>query len=98
MDQENTKQMRQQTFQFDRPADIEKFKYEIQHMLAEKVEQYGVRGGFYETNYKGVYEHALGEAKLKMGEFAKTGNRRMLIKAATWLYLIYEMEIHTDGL
>ena len=64
-------------------------------MLEEKQAQYGARGGFYENNTRGKYDHALGEARLKLREFERTHDLRMLIKAATWLYLVYEVEL--DG-
>lgn len=61
-------------------------------MLAEKECQYGKHGGFYENNAHRKYDHALGEARLKLREFEQTHNLRMLMKAATWIYLVYEME------
>lgn len=61
-------------------------------LLKEKEEHYGEKGGFFQANQKGSYAHALGEAKLKMDEFTKTGNVRMLVKACAWLYLVYETE------
>lgn len=68
------------------------FSQAIDRMLIEKEKQYGVHGGFYENNAHGKYDHALGELRLKLREYERTGNIRMLIKAATWIYLIYEME------
>lgn len=62
------------------------------NLLTEKERQYGKQGGFYENNARGKYDHALGEARLKLREFEQTGNLRMLVKAATWIYLVYEME------
>lgn len=60
-------------------------------MLEEKKMQYGGTGGFYETNNEN-YTHALGETILKIKEFGKTNTKRLLVKAMTWLYLIYEQE------
>lgn len=71
------------------------FRNSIQRMLDEKKAQYGPRGGFYENNTRGKYDHAIGEARLKLREFERTKDLRMLIKAATWLYLVYEVEL--DG-
>lgn len=62
-------------------------------MLTEKERQYGVHGGFYENNASGKYDHALGELRLKLREFESTKSLRQLMKAATWLYLVYEMEV-----
>lgn len=72
---------------------LDLFRSDIQAMLTEKEKQYGVYGGFYENNSHKKYDHALGELRLKLREFESTGNLRMLMKAATWLYLVYEMEV-----
>lgn len=74
-----------------------RFLNEIDSMLVEKRRQYSERGGFFETNEPGSYGHAVGEAILKLREFNNTGDIRMLIKAATWIYLIYEMEINSES-
>lgn len=87
-----------QTNQADSPSSrLSEFTSDIKDMLTEKRRQYGERGGFYETNTPGVYDHALGEVKLKLREFTETDDRRQLIKAATWLYLIYEMEVNSES-
>jgi hypothetical protein len=77
-----------------RAVELTKFIEDVSHMLGEKVVHYGHAGGFYETNFPeiGDYTHALGEAKLKLFEYAKTHKRRDLIKAATWIFLILEAE------
>jgi hypothetical protein len=72
---------------------LDLFRSDINAMLTEKEKQYGVHGGFYENNAPKKYDHALGELRLKLREYEATGNLRMLMKAATWLYLVYEMEI-----
>jgi hypothetical protein len=63
-------------------------------MLKEKEAHYGHDGGFFSANTPQlqIYDHALGEAKLKLFEFQKTYRRRDLIKAVTWIYLILEAE------
>lgn len=71
---------------------IEYLVKDIESMLEEKVKHYGERGGFYETNSSGNYQHALGEVRLKLYEFEKAHRKRDLVKAITWLYLIYEQE------
>jgi hypothetical protein len=68
------------------------FHDDIRDMLQEKEQQYGRDGGFFETNTDN-YDHAIGEIILKLKEFGRAGTRRLLIKAATWLYLIYEREV-----
>ena len=73
--------------------DLTDFTTAITNMLNEKAQQYGERGGFYETNSASNYTHAAGEAKLKLAQFLKTGQLRDLVKAATWIYLIYETEV-----
>lgn len=72
---------------------LDKHTQALSDMLEEKVKNYGAKGGFYDANSKGNYQHALGEAKLKIGEYQRTGNIRHLIKASTWLYLIFETEV-----
>ena len=76
-----------------RVENLQRYIDAVGAMLKEKEAHYGVTGGFYETNANGNYTHALGEAKLKLSEFHKTRDTRMLIKAATWIYLILE-DIH----
>ena|SRR5437588_3250285 len=77
---------------------LELMKTDVAAMLLEKQVQYGEKGGFFDSNSPDNYYHALGEAKLKIGEFArvdpasKNFRRRLLVKAMTWLYLIYETE------
>jgi hypothetical protein len=80
----------------DRIDTLALFKQAVQQMLAEKVQHYGEKGGFFETNAVGSYTHAIGEAKLKLTEFANKRDLRILIKAAAWIYLIYETEV-LDG-
>jgi hypothetical protein len=63
-------------------------------MLEEKKAHYGERSGFFENNARGKYDHAIGEARLKLREFERTKDLRMLIKAVTWLYLVYEVELN----
>lgn len=89
MDQENTNQTNQADL---RVSHLINFKEDIFNLLKEKSNHYGERGGFYETNSNGDYSHSIGEANLKLAEFKRTKNIRMLIKAATWIYLIYETE------
>jgi hypothetical protein len=72
---------------------------DVSDLLREKKKHYGVDGGFYETNPSNDFSHALGETRLKLGEFQRldpysAGRRRILVKAITWLYLIYEREVH----
>jgi hypothetical protein len=68
----------------------------ITAMLEEKKAHYGEKGGFFETNAGGDYTHATGEIKLKLGEFFRANpanpqfRMRLLVKAATWIYLIFE--------
>jgi len=78
----------------DRVANLQTFIDDVTAMLKEKEKHYGEDGGFYSANTPQlqIYDHALGEAKLKLFEFAKTYRRRDLIKAATWIYLIIEAE------
>ena len=69
-------------------------------MLNEKVVLHGYTGGFFENNYpdegsKG-FSHALGEARIKISEFRNQGRPRDLLKAITWLYLIYEAQHGKD--
>ena len=80
------------TISLRRAKSLTKFIEGVSHMLVEKEGQYGSDGGFYDTNYNRIYTHALGEANLKIKQFAKTARQRDLIKAVTWLYLIYEAE------
>ena len=72
------------------------FTKHLYALLKGKAAQYGERGGFYETNADRVYTHALGEAHLKLKEFASTKNPRMLMKAVGWIYLIWETERQYD--
>jgi hypothetical protein len=73
-------------------------KTDVAAMLLEKRAHYGEKGGFFENNSPNGYAHALGEAKLKLSEFNLTSThetdfrRRLLVKAMTWIYLIYETE------
>ena len=76
-----------------REENIKRCADSIRAMLEEKVANYGERGGFFDANTVGHYDHALGGAKLKIGEYARTGSLRHLVKAITWLYLIYETEM-----
>lgn len=75
---------------------LQEFIDDVTGMLKEKEAHYGHDGGFFSSNSPNAdeqgYNHALGEAKLKLFEFAKTRRRRDLIKAATWIYLILEAE------
>lgn len=77
-----------------RQANLQRYIDDVTSMLKEKEAHYGVDGGFFTCNDPAaqVYDHALGEAKLKLFEFSKTYRRRDLIKAATWIYLILEAE------
>src|SRR4029077_3636357 len=75
-----------------RQRNLDFFRGAIDSMLEEKLRQYGHTGGFYDTNSMDDYTHALGEAKLKIAQFAAKRDLRDLVKAATWLYLIYKME------
>lgn len=85
----------------DRRHCLEMFKFRISEMLNEKVAHYGHKGGFFDTNSAENYAHAIGEAKLKLGEFLRVSDvnfkLRLLTKAATWIYLIYETEVLNDG-
>lgn len=85
----------------DREITLKMFLDRVREMLNEKKAHYGNKGGFFDTNQQGVYFHAIGEAKLKLGEFLRVSDvnfkRRLLIKAATWIYLIYETEVLQDG-
>lgn len=77
---------------------LELMKTDVAAMLLEKNAHYGEKGGFFDSNSKDNYSHALGETKLKIGEFMRVDSsnkdfrRRLLVKAITWLYLIYETE------
>lgn len=69
---------------------------EIASLLGEKATLHGAKGGFFENNFplegsKG-FSHALGEARIKIAEFRNQGRPRDLMKAITWLYLIYEAQ------
>src|ERR1700751_6493170 len=82
---------------------LELMKTDVAAMLHEKAAHYGDKEGFYETNGPGDYTHAVGEVKLKLGEFMRVGSnngafrRRLLVKAMTWIYLIYETEVANIG-
>jgi len=67
---------------------------DVASLLLEKATLHGAHGGFFENNFpnegsKG-FSHALGEARIKIAEFRNSGKRRDLVKAITWLYLVYE--------
>lgn len=76
-------------------------KTDIAALLLEKAKHYGKTGGFYENNALDNISHAVGETKLKLGEYQRVNHlnrplrRRLLVKALTWIYLIYEMEIQS---
>jgi len=74
---------------------------EIETLLLQKATHYGAAGGFYENNQNGDYQHAIGEAKLKLSEFqketSKTKRNRLLLKALAWIYLIYETETRLES-
>jgi len=78
--------------QIERYNRLADFIKDVDALLREKEELHGISGGFYETNADRDYTHAIGEAKLKLNEFVKTGNPRMLLKATGWIFLIYETE------
>lgn len=77
----------------DRAKLLQRHLGAIGAMLMEKEVHYGEKGGFFQANQRGQYAHAIGEAKLKLDEFTKTGNVRMLVKACAWMYLVYETEV-----
>ena len=73
---------------------MERFCLDIRMMLEEKAQTYGERGGFYENNGPETgYGHAVGEAKLKLTEYAMKHALRLLVKAAAWIFLVYESEM-----
>ena len=90
----NTKSSGQVKKELDRPNILKKFTGAIDTLLEEKKAFYGYKNSFLENNSPGQYEHALGEAKFKLDEFRSTKNIRALIKAATWIYLIFETEVY----
>jgi hypothetical protein len=78
--------------ELDRPAILKNFAKAINDLLEEKKAFYGYKNSFLESNSVGQYTHALGEAKYKLDEFIQTAKIRALVKAATWIYLIFETE------
>lgn len=76
---------------------LDMFRSRVEAMLIEKAALHGEKAGFFETNSLGDYTHALGETKIKLGEIKiaadPTYRQRLIIKAITWLYLIFETEV-----
>jgi hypothetical protein len=78
----------------DRERFLDEFRKAINDILEEKRAFYGDKNSFLESNAYGGYAHALGEAKYKLDEFSATKKLRTLCKAAAWIYLIFETEVH----